>query len=1341
MSEINWNSLNNSRVFETLVSILLLHKDIELKTYLRLGPDAGIDIKSGDGKTVYQVKYITNQENFSSVISKAKKELQKIGKYKSDDHKNFQYWAGVKKWCLVTNALYNSSDEGKWKEQIEKPFQSIDLKAEFKDGLYLEKELLHFPSLKTEYFEGDNRVFLSLSEAIDSKKSDTIFSKGFNPKPIEGRSEELNKFSNFIKNDKKIILIHGPGGVGKTRFAIEAAMQANKKTNYDIFWANTSTMEKSTSWFQSIIHGRKTLLIIDEPTENRTIDILLEQIYSQKISDWKFAIITRSAKDHILKPLNPAKRGYIESPIELKPLDQETAKKITLSLITNSDKLNSFTVNSNKDKLVRFILKASGGIPIWIIVAIKLFEEKQNINDLPRDIYDLAKGYLEECLSSLLQDWPKNKLYQILKAIAILQPINIEDDSQLFSDYFKPLLENITKSELESIFKILQEKKLAGKRGRLLEIKPDVIRDYIIIKLIGENKEEAKEWLEKILRMKGTEKKKLALKQLARVAYYDKTQGEVKTFLDSTWDIFIEKAKNSSLRELKGIFDDQQYGIGVFSLAESISFSNLPKFIEFVQAIQLNENQKELIKYPWGEDSYLYLNNLILKLPWALYKAGGYAQSDEEVRQVFKELLNLAEKEQPLIKKYPFPYNDGSRAVRLIERLMPKGRYAYNMDIISDWIIKRLDRINNLNEDQIKVVNFLVIECFFKLEKSISEYIDSMVTLKQVIFKPESEFNKYRNKIFEKIWSVLNLSETNVKEKNKLWKMLEAYQSQLNDIIDRVNKEDKKIFNKELENNFNYIIDYLSNKHVDISEVDALRSIWSWHLKYGKKEIFKNLAKGCEKLLLEKDKTYPDLISLHAHNSFKAKEKQFKEYSKKLNSEDKIYSFIEDDFNYIGYKYRSVSRHIANNLVKCKILPDYISNYIKKIISNNKNDHHFRFVCELIFYQSAILRKNHKEILFNFLMDYWDQLPIIEMREYFLNIIYHPVPGLEFNVRKEDIQFVTRILYQSKKKFSKECFYKISYFAGNILFLDFNQSKKIIETIFQEVNLKNRSIVFKSYVEGAADRYFDHSNYKMAFSDQPPFKPKKDMFLWLIGQLNYIPSINFRSIHHGIGLEQIKEDLKGKFTVIDFVELLKKRLELLKEKDDSLWENIFLDNDFLKIVDPIRKEDQSCKNMQATLNELLDFNNHYESLLYYKLPDIVAQLDLEGFLIPSLIVERINNENFSWKKQKDTAPEYEWTRYAGHYPVNSKPWRAIAKIACDIAINKTRNEKEKYSIFSSLLDLKPQTFSSHPGVERTQSDFSNESDPNIKEFMKWRWEYAKRDLEEEKLANIEENRG
>ena len=1325
MSRINWNSIN-WHDFETLVSILVSHKDIEAKTYLRLGRDAGIDIESGDKKIKYQIKYINNQENFSGIISKARQELQKIKEYKNPTHKNLQYWSKAKEWHLITNASYNKQDEEKWKNQIVKPFlQETGLKVKLKHNTWLRRELKKFPDLIAEYFGGDNRVLLSLPEAINSKENDIIFSKGFNPNFIEGRDEELKKFSNFIEEkDKKIILIHGQGGVGKTRFAIETGIQTNKK-GYDIFWANTATMEKSTNWFQSIVSGRKTLLIIDEPTDQKLIEVLLEQISSHRIANWKFAIITRSAKDHILKPLNPNKINAISDNIELFPLNKEPIEKIISALIEESDKLKS-SININE--LKSGISTLSGGIPIWVIISFKIFEEKGSIIDLPKDTYDLANNYIEECLSSLSKKHGKSKLYKVLKTIAILQPIYIESVSQSY-DYFQSLVEGITKSELEEIFKTLQEKNLASKRGRLLEIKPDVIRDYIILKRIGENREESKEWLEKILHMQGSEKKESALKQLARIEYYNKFQEQTKTFLDPTWDIFIKKAKEDKLKELKD----------TFALAESISFSNLPKFIEFIQNIQNNPYEKESVRYAWGEKGYLYLKDLILQSSWALYKAGVYAQSEEEAKLVFKELLNLAEKEQPFIKSLsPFPYSDSSRAVRVIERLMTKSLYYDNMDVVSNWIIERLDEINNLNEDQAAVLKVLITECFFKLETNIFNFTDNIFESKQVIFGSNSKLNKCRNQIFKKIWSTLNSDQIQVEKRKDLWVTLKDYQKQINYRIRKTAEKDTTIHQEqELEDNLSRIKKYLSEKEVSKSELSALRDIWKWQLKYDKRAFLKGLAQDCEKLLLEKNKVDSDFISLYDNAPYDLKSKKIQDYSKKLDSKNKIHSFVEDNFNY-SKNNPYILMNIARNLGGCEKLSNHVSNYIEEIIKSNKTDYHFEFVCEIILAHFDA-KRNSKESAFDLLMYYWRHCKSIERKETFLNIMYHPKP--KPNLEKEDIKFIFEILSQNDTILSKKLLYIISYFSGSILLLDFNQSKSMIEYIFQKSELNKRATLFKNFVEAINDRY-SINKYSQNLEEQS-FNSTKDIFIWLIGLLQNIPSIDWLDIHGGEGLKELKEDLNVKFSVLDFVKILKERITIIKEKNDSLWKNIFVDQDFIKIIDPISEKDISSQQIKKSLNTLLDSNNH--PLLYYKLPSICIKIDPCGFLIPTLITEQITSKKFLWEKLKDIPPEGEWTRYAGYYPINSKQWREIAKTACKVAIDKT--ETEKKSIFSSLLEQKPQVISGslnevapyyYIKLDQAKSDFSNETDQNIKEFMKWRLKVAEKELEEEKQI-IEEN--
>ena len=122
-----------------------------------------------------------------------------------------------------------------------------------------------------------------------------------------------------------------------------------------------------------------------------------------------------------------------------------------------------------------------------------------------------------------------------------------------------------------------------------------------------------------------------------------------------------------------------------------------------------------------------------------------------------------------------------------------------------------------------------------------------------------------------------------------------------------------------------------------------------------------------------------------------------------------------------------------------------------------------------------------------------------------------------------------------------------------------------------------------------------------------------------------------------------------------------------------------------------------------------------------------------------MICEKIQKKIFLCKKSEDIPPECEWTRYAGYYPTNSKPWRIIAKTACDIAENKIKEGKTR--IFSSLLDHRIQSFKSTPGqvaphfynkVRNYELDSQNEKDLNIKKFMEWKLKGAVYQLEREK---------
>ena len=210
MMDINWSKIGTGPTFESLSSVIVRHEDVKARVYDRPGKDAAIDIKSGDGNIVYQAKYIGDQR-FANAIKKSLKELDKIKKYKKENHPHYELWFGVKKWCLITNARWNPTDEKKWEEQVVEKFKAEGFEEVmlWHSATLIEK-IIKLPHVKQEYFEGENRVIISLSEAYETIEVDQIVSFGISLDYL-GRKSELEALDKFLKSsDKRVLPIQEP---------------------------------------------------------------------------------------------------------------------------------------------------------------------------------------------------------------------------------------------------------------------------------------------------------------------------------------------------------------------------------------------------------------------------------------------------------------------------------------------------------------------------------------------------------------------------------------------------------------------------------------------------------------------------------------------------------------------------------------------------------------------------------------------------------------------------------------------------------------------------------------------------------------------------------------------------------------------------------------------------------------------------------------------------------------------------------------------------------------------------------------------------------------------------
>ena len=116
--------------------------------------------------------------------------------------------------------------------------------------------------------------------------------------------------------------------------------------------------------------------------------------------------------------------------------------------------------------------------------------------------------------------------------------------------------------------------------------------------------------------------------------------------------------------------------------------------------------------------------------------------------------------------------------------------------------------------------------------------------------------------------------------------------------------------------------------------------------------------------------------------------------------------------------------------------------------------------------------------------------------------------------------------------------------------------------------------IFHCFVKGVG--------YRTVFKDSHPFTAKRNMFLWIMNLLEYVPDIDLH-LTYDYEMNQIMRALNTKLSVVDYINILRKRIKIIENKNDPSWKNIFLNDDFFKIVDKVEKTDFNSQEVKDAL--------------------------------------------------------------------------------------------------------------------------------------------------------------
>jgi hypothetical protein len=1332
MTDLNWSMIGNGLTFQSLVSVIVRHEDVNARVYDRPGKDAAIDIKSGDGICVYQAKYIGDQK-FNIAINESLNELKKIKKYRREGHPNNEFWADVKKWCLITNAEWNPGDEKKWKKRVVKKFE----KEGFEEVIVwhhsdLVQKLIQFPHVKQEYFGGENRVFISLSEAFEKLENDQIVSFAMSHEFL-GRKDKMQILIDFLNSsDKRVLPIHGPGGIGKSRFSLEASIIANNELAFDVYWTNVETMAASTSWFQTFIPSRKTLLVIDEPNEPDSLKVLLEQISLAKMANCKVLVITRTPKDPVLQVLRNPRSQTLENEIELKALSGKDIEGLSYNLLSGCDNLQN-AMPHDLSVWSKRIVRISNGFPMWATLAVYLINEGKSVNELPEDEYGLASLYVEEILKHVPERLNDNKLAfkEFLELLSLFQPIYYETDQELL-DFFAEWINIKKKSYLNELFDNLIKRNVCIKRGRLVEIKPDVIRDHIIYEWLGKNKSNAEKLVIEILRSNKFPHLKNVLRQLGRLELSYKIKGEEFSILEPIISELKKFAREGTL--------SNQYS--VLDVASEFCFSRPLDLVEISQILRHNVRANEMIKLQfWGEHELSH-TDLVLKLPWEIFDVGRYSLSDEEQENVFTELMELARYEY---RHNKHEINDGKRATKLLQRLLPGGQEQFKAfdKIAYKWIEQKLDHLNEIEEDELNVlVELTKTMLLIEREDFFSE--EWVVHLQTYLVHPNSEANIMRTTLRLKLWSIVEAENRKSDIRKIIWNLLAESHRQANVAADPWDRKPErppdviKYWEDELKDDLKRTLKILKEKRISPSDINEMRNIWSWNHLYDNREVLKSLATECEEAM-NSNKEVSTLNQLFDHELYQKKNEISNEIARSLDSKEKILEFFSRAYNFTGdlTQYWYGVSEVAHNLGRYNFDKNYVKQYVIGVFGNESiNNSQLYAACEIVAAKIKVVRektpKNLSELFFN----YYSSICNEESRHIFLDLMYHyPHPGTRGLLIDEDLDIISKII--QRKDYPITAITTLYFVSGYMFSIDFVKVKRLVDSLWEKTESADTANSYIALVKGIW--------YRTKFSNDFPFEFPHDFFKWLVGLLKQVPDLDKIEKVFEYELKEIQKKTEEELDVCWFNSFLKERVEKIEKGILKNGKFFSFHTRIFNHIKPILSAEEVTDAKTASFKGLLEFYNH-ESMLKYHLPEILTNFDPTGIILPDLVVVKLKDCDFQQQADPTENEGFKLIRYAAYYPINSAPWRTIAIETCKL-IHELDSDKRK-KIYSALLNKHYSTLtgrgnalSTHclNAVKEAKKNLEDESEEILKDIMRYRLQIAESELgnEQQRVEEME----
>lgn len=1304
MANRKWGAITSGATFESLVKTIVCFEDPEAVLFGRRGPDGGQDARSGDGTRVFQAKHHVSG-SAAVALRDAKGEADVIARYRDPSHARHDQWAGVTHWRLVTNSTFNPSDKLKWDTEIVPLFAGLGLVADYWEQANLDALLDKHPEISRSYFENETRVFLSIPEIWERLPREEPFLRRAALGPFCGRAAEKETIAGFLASDKKFLVIHGSGGTGKTRLMVDAGDEIAGAGEWQVLWANIESMKASGRWFDAIAPERPTLILIDEPPDQGLLPQLAEQVGSGRTKTWKIIISVRSPKDPVLGFLRGARMKQRVEELALLPLPVQDAEEMCYQLLQTGKR--SRLRDDVKREMARKLCLRFTCYPVWLTLAVQHIEDHGTLERVPMDAETLADQYLEEIEVSQSQD-SQGTVRAVLRWVALIGTVNREDDEmmKLIGDRIQISSVVDVRARLRALVRrgALAER---GARNRFIELKPDVLRDYVLRRWLTENggdqeyqvSGDGEELLGRVRQaaLKGSlnTSERAILESLARTETILRFAG---------YDIGLLKrlfvALEDSIPQMPAHCRTQIGGI-----VENIAHIYPREVTSLVRCLRQGVVADEEIElYPGGKRLVIGQANIIPTLSRPLLASATGAKSTHEKDIVLREMCMLVEAEAalfPIAHRVP---SDGRHAAssHLSEMIQggPRFRGDYD-DVAKTACIELLDKVA-LEEPSCGQSALLqaLVASLLEVERMQTWADDRTFTWRKVSIVPGGSAWLAREAVLARLKEVLQADTTPLSSRTQLWRVFPRGGS---DIL----------------NDLRWAYDVLASRDSEIEELLAARKLWEWHHRHSKDPQCRDIAGKLEIIYANSEyaREFEPLLP-GMNNQEIERHVVAKSTILAAGSASEISAFLDraKSFPRIGAdltKLFGVAVSLGKQADSHQSVRDFILEELKaRSIGTNTE-----FVLRATVWWVASVRISEPGRTRALVDELLSQCGSDEWRGHLLERMYAQVPPPR---DAGDFSNDERILVRESKAIFMKCGQDVALIKAVAFSVgdDWPLQKSLLEDTLEQVPEERLSPAIHALIDAvhwSLERFGLPANplclsewllaQVLRFSDGPEVD---DMLNWSLTQiLNRLGSPD--------------------------VQWLSKTLAAQREVASPSRAGRSIPR-IGKYVRPIDRTQASDPNIASSFNVLLDLAG-----IAYALPDFLRDIDPDGVVVPDLFRVRIGSCT--------QEAIVEFSCYAATYSVNSEPWRLMALSALRAAIpfgeeilHRVYHSLGEYYVSSWICAVGevPSAFIEAVALARGARD--TEVHPELKSYWDWRLSLSEAELRRQE-EDAKEERG